>query len=382
MKNMFKWFLMLNKRLYKKFAFIVIVLLIPVCVCAFGFASKQTGGFVKVVLAQTNNNDKLTNQIIEELMADNTLIHFIKESNPEKAIQAVKSGRADTAWIFPDDMQSNINEFSAHNSNKEPFISVVERKQTVFTRLAREKLTSCIYKYNARALFIDFATRSVPQLDNLSQEEIVDYFDKIAISDQLFEFSKLGDFQGESSQKNYLTLPVRGLLSVVAVICSFAAAMFCIQDEANGTFSWVKEKRRTLINFLCILTAVLNVGATMFVSLFVSRLGTSFFREFLGIIMLSVSCSMFALLLKQIFTNIKLYGALLPLLVSVMIGLCPIFFELKELRFISHLLPSTYYIYSAYNSNYFIYGMVYILITALLCFVLNNLMKLKKTGLG
>ena len=73
-----KWFLMLNKRLYKKASFIAILILVPLCVMLFASASKQDKGFLHIILVQTESRDKVSSEIIDDFM--NKLVNSFGEN--------------------------------------------------------------------------------------------------------------------------------------------------------------------------------------------------------------------------------------------------------------------------------------------------------------
>ena len=157
----------------------------------------------------------------------------------------------------------------------------------------------------------------------------------------------------------YLLAPVRGLLSIVVLLCGLAAALFYLQDEERGTFSWVPYAKKPYIAFACQLIAVVNLSAVMLAALYVSGIGTVFWRELVALLLYAVSCSLFCMLLGQLVGSIKGLCALLPLLAVVMIAVCPVFFDLKAQAPFQIFFPPTYYIRSVYNNAYLLWSVVY-----------------------
>lgn len=375
MKNLFKWFLMLNKRLYKKISFVVILLLIPLCVFLFSIAAGQDSGFLHITLAQTDAKDPVSSQIINDLLNEDTIIRFSKTESPLAATEAVKTGQADEAWIFPADTEGNLLDFAT--SGKDKFISIVCREQTVFTRLSHEKLSCALYEYCAKAYYIDFTRTNIPELDSLSDKELLEYYENVSIDEELFVFGNPTTTEGKGENANYLTVPIRGLLGVIATICGMAAAMYFMHDDASGTFSHVPQTSKIYIAFACLMIAVINISLSMFISLTAAGLSAGILKEIAVLLLYSLCCAVFCLLLKLIIPNIKLYGALCPLLTVIMLVVCPIFFDLKSLSFVQMLFPPTYYVNASYNSSYFLYMGVYALAGGLLCMVLHRLRNLK-----
>ncbi len=375
MQSLCKWALMLNKRLYKKATFVAIMLVIPVCVLALGFAAKQESGFVKIVLAQEDGADEISSKIVNELLEDNTLIHFVTASSPSQAVASVKNGQADAAWIFPCGMQEKINAYSGIDSNKEPFVKVIEREQTVFLQLSREKLTAAMFDYCAKACYIDFARTNITSLDNLSDEQLLDYYNNVAVSEELFTFSNVDDTFDTKGSTGYLTAPIRGILAVLMVLCGMSAAMFYMQDEKNGTFSLVKENRRIFVSSGCILIAIVNIAVVVLLALFASSVATALLNELLCMALYCVCCTAFCLLLKELFSSVKLYSATVPLFVILMVALCPVFFDLRIITVWGHFFPPTYYINAVYSIEYKLYMVGYTATVTVLALAVNCIKK-------
>ena len=359
MKKWLKWFLMINKRLYKKPIFIIILAIIPIAVAAFSHASTGESGFVNIALACEDKNDAIASEIIDKLMSENSLINFSYYETPELALSSIKEGKTEAAWIFPSRMQEKVGEFSKTSSNYDSVVKVVEREEKITLRLAREKLSAAIYKYCARAYYIDFATINTKLTEILSQDELYSYYDNLDINEQLFEFDSHDAEIKSEKYDNYLVAPIRGLLSVVVFLCGMAAVLFFMQDEKNGTFSLVPLNKRDSIAFACIIIAVINVAVMMLISIFAAGLVTTVLREILSIMLYTVCCSAFCLMLKQFIRSIRFLGSVIPLVVIITIALCPVFFDFRKLLVLQLLLPPTYYINSIYNNMYFVYMAVY-----------------------
>ena len=376
MSRLLKWFLMLNKRLYKKATFLVILALIPICVVSFGLVAKQESGIVHIVLAQTDKDDALSSQVMAELMNEESVVRFTKASSPKEAINDVKMGIADEAWIFPQNMKKKIDKFVEDDSKG--VVSIVAREKTMLLNLSHEKLTSALYKHCAKAYYINYVRTNCQELDSLGEQELIRYFDNAGISEELFVFGNSnGANLDESQQTNYLITPIRGFLGVLIVISGMAAVMYYMQDDASGTFSWIPQKGKKYIAFCSLLIAVLNVASIALVSLFAAGIATSVWIELLSVVLYSVCCTVFCLLVKRIFGSIKLYGAIIPLFIVIMIAVCPIFFDFRSFLGVQLIFPPTYYVNAAYDSKYLLYMVAYSVFGIILCFLLDALQKIK-----
>ena len=372
MKKNFYRFLLLNKRLYKKPVFVIILALIPLLMFSFGIAAKGNSGLVRIALAQADKTDAFSGEIINGLLNRDGLIFFTESASPESAIDMVKSGKADAAWIFPDDTLEKANVFAKKHSGNDYIVDVYQREQTIPLRLAGEVLSNEFFRHCSRSIYVNYIHKSIPELAELSDSELLSYYDEFERNTKLFDFSESENDSFQKS-KNYLLAPLRGLLSVLVLLCGLAATLFFIQDKQSGTFSLILEDKLPMVGFICQLIAILNIGPVMLISLFVSGLSVSLPREILTLLFFSVSCASFCSIIHLFVKNIKFFGALIPLFIIVSVTVCPVFFDFGSVRTIQLLLPPTHYINAAYDNIDLMYQGIYCAVSTILFFTLSKL---------
>lgn len=373
MKKAFKWIYMLNKRLYKKASFIAILVLLLISVVAFAFASKAESGFVNIVLAQSNKSDKISSEIVKELLNEDSLVRFTLAESVEDAVATVKNGKADTAWIFPEDMGS-LSEFALLNGG---VVRVVEREQNVFLRLSREKLNSVLFKYSARAFFLSYADEKLPTLSSFSDEELLSYFENAKIDEDFFVFENPITSAEKTKSSDYLSAPLRGILGVIIVLSGMAGLLYYMNDENKRHFSNISIKGQSFLAFASVITATINISLVALISLFASGLYRVTATELACAIIFSFCTASFLMVLKEIFGNIKAFGAIIPALVLIMCVTCPVFFNIKELRTFSFIFPPTYYINCSANGKYLIYMLAYSAVCLILAFLIKQIKKIR-----
>lgn len=371
MAKLFKWFFMLSKRLYKKPSFIALLLLIPICVATFSYVATEKSGFVHIVLAKSDPDDALASKVIEDLSNQDTLVNFIIASSEEEALDKVKNGNADEAWIFAPNTEATIKEFVSGDKNHA--VTIYTKEQNVMVRLSREKLTGALYRYCAKAYYIEYIRSHFPELDTVTDEQLSAYYQNAEVDDSLFKYEKANGDSGTENKTNHLTLPIRGLLAFFAVLCGMAATLYYKQDEKGGTFSFIKANRRMFIAFGCVFTAVLHVMVVLLISLMASSLAVNILKEILLLLLYAVCCTSFCLLLGVIFTSVRTYSAIIPMLTVVCIGVCPIFFDFRRLFVLQMLLPPTYYVNAVYDSKYILFMLIYSVACLGLCFAIEYL---------
>ena len=96
MKNLrafLMWLLLLTKRLYKKTAFLAIIIMIPSVVLAYSFAAQNDRGMMTIVLSAQNPDSQLSQKIIAEFENSSDIIRFVHEKDPSTAEEMVYNGR-------------------------------------------------------------------------------------------------------------------------------------------------------------------------------------------------------------------------------------------------------------------------------------------------
>ena len=81
--------------------------------------------------------------------------------------------------------------------------------------------------------------------------------------------------------------------------------------------------------------------------------------EVLAALLNAISSAAFCMLLLSILRSVKVFGAVIPALITVMSCACPVFFYLKACRILSLLFPPTYYVFSASRPIFLFYAVLY-----------------------
>lgn len=368
MRRWLRWLYLLSKRLYKRGAFLAVLALIPLSALALQLVAQAQSGFIHVVLAQTDPTDPISSAIVEEFMSEKSLVLFTYAEDAHIATDMVAMGEADVAWIFSEDMEQKLQRFVNSHYTKGGVVTVVEREQTVLSRIIREKLTLTLHSYTAQVCYLDFARSNLEELNALTDAELMAYYDGVDLDENLFLYRTPDGAVAMETDRNYLLAPVRGLLGVLVVLCGLAAALFYLQDEQRGTFALVPLNRRGLVAFACLMVAVLNVGVVTLAALWLSDVATFWLRELIILLLYTVCCAAFCLLVLRLCRSIRTLAAVLPMLIVAMIAVCPVFFDFRRLGWVQQLFPPTYFVNAAYDDGYLLSMMGYtVLCVALAC---------------
>lgn len=372
-KRLLMWYYMFSKRLFKRYSFIVILLTIPLMIPVAKSVMSEDSGMVTVALFAEDSNDETAARIIKNLTEEESVIRYRVFDTEEAAALAVKKADVDAAWIFPGGIREKIEAF-AQGQSKKPFIDVIEQEETVSLKLAREKLYGAMYSYIAfdTLKYYSYMRFTTPtQLPERTLEQMYINTDKY---DDIINIKRLDSDEEITLNRNFLAIPIRGLLSLVIMLCTMSAAMYYIRDCADGKFDWLSPKKRLAPAFGSCLAACVASSLAVFAALFFAGIFENPGREILSMTLYMIAATGFSLVLCELFSSAGKLGAAIPFFMIVMIVLCPIFFNLNILSPIQHMLPPYYYLLSLYNDKYIIYMIYYCAGVYVLAYILSLLM--------
>jgi len=362
-KRALMWFWLLNKRLFKKPGFFIILLFIPILVFAMNFvAQTEESNMMNIVLVQEDKNDDVSSKIVGDLLKEKGLIGFTEVSSPAQARKMVKTGEASAAWIFPKNMQSRLDKVVEKPSKKNYVVEIIEREETVILLLTHEKLVGTVFDYCARDLYIDFVRKNVEGLEDVSDEKLLGYYDNVEVEgEDLFEANYYNSDRDvtQDVQGSYLTAPIRGLLAVLMVLCGLATAMFFIQDDERGTFSHVNERTKPFVALGYHVIPVLLSSVFVFAALCFSGITASVWYELTAMALYILCVAVFCMIVRLLCRNLKVLCAVIPVLLIAVIVASPVFFDISSLRYVQLFLPTFHYLNATFDAKYLLYMVIY-----------------------
>lgn len=377
-KSLF-WFYLTCKRLVKKAGFLLLLCSIPVMVLAMGLVAKEESGMLNIVLYQENETDELSSKLVEDLLTEKSVLQYQQVFSEEEACAMVEDGKADAAWIFPDDMQEKLEEYIAGAYDR-AFICIVVREDNVALQLSREKLYGALYSYFPYAVYENYVRNELGGTE-LPEEELRAYYESARVEGELFQLTFLSGEINDANQAedNYLTAPIRGLLMLVIMLCGLSAVMYYLQDEEAGVFDRVALKNRQKYLYGYELAAMLCAGLTVLLALALSGNFEGLGKE-LGLMVLYIMMSVgFCSVVKKLCGNLQRLGTCIPLLMIGMLVLCPIFFAVRRFRMLQYLLPPFYYLNAVHNATIVMWMVLYCVIVFIMDFALDKAMNRHKT---
>ena len=341
------WYGLLTKRLLRRPSFWCLLLCVPLLAGAMAAAAKQESGIVRIAL-YCPEADGPARRSADRLLSADSLVRCTEYGSEDAARDAVRRADADAAWIFRDTAADEIERFAAHRGTRGAVL-VVEREDNVFLRLAREQLAAAIYPEASRALFRGFLTESLGAPEDSPDEFFEQYYSTKVEDAPIVEFSHL---DGSPADSSYLVAPVRGLLALLLILTGLGSAMHCDADERRELFLRLRAPLRRFLPLLVHFTALLPVALAALLALRVSGLLGAWPRE-LGVMLLyCAAVSAFCELLRKLCRSQARLGALIPVLLAVMLALCPVFFDLRRPELLRRLLPPYYYLNAIHTRGF------------------------------
>lgn len=365
-KTLFLRGLLLNKRLLKKISFVLILCLIPILTLSMTLLSNDESGILTILLCCEDPTDTLALEKTAEILEKESIISFSICDSVEEGRKAIENGKADACWIFNKNLSVGIENYSKNN---EPFITVIERSTDISLQLSHERLYGSVFPEVSFSIFKEFMLSKIFSPDEITEKDLKEAYDNAIGGGDLLEFETL-DGQSASPTGNYLTAPLRGILSIMITLCGLAATMYHQSDVKNGIYDWMPSSKRVIPHILTVSGAVTDSALVVLFSLICSGLFGNVFIELAAMLAFIISTTAFCVLIGTLTRKSARTGQIIPFVIIILLVMSPIFFNLDMLLSVQLLLPNYYYLcipnQPSLVVNSFIYSMILFAVTILL----------------
>lgn len=339
-RRFFLWYRLLSRRLFKRPAYLAVLLLIPLFASAVMLFSRQDSGVLTIALCLEDPADPLASAVADRLLSGDSVLLIESYETEADAREAVRAGRADAAWIIGTDLKAKLNAFARYGSGG--LVTVVEREENVFLALSREKLFAALYSELSYSVFDTFLTREL-NIPDLSEEELSSLLDSDPTGEELIHFAYI-DGSDAADDSTYVLAPLRGILSLLLLLSALASGMYCYRDEREESFVWLSDRKRRLLPVLCHITAMVPPAIAVLAALFLAGVWQGFGREFTMLLLYVPSCAVFCEIVRCLCPREEHFGALIPILSVSVLVFCPIFMGLRLGLPFRYILPPGHYL--------------------------------------
>lgn len=356
MKRFFIRWHLLNKRLFKKPVFILILCSVPILILALNAVTADAEGFVRIALAAEDPSESISAGLMDSLVDSSELVYFSVCETPAEAEDRVRYGEADAAWIFSANIRETMTNL-AYNRPGCECVTVVEREDTVALKLAREKLTSSLMSESGLALLCKaYAENVSPDYDEAALRE---HFNSATGVGEVFEYRYTSGEIESDSGASYLMLPIRGVLAAAILLCGFAMAIFWLRDEEAQVFCHISRAARPAFEFGYHLTGIADIAVIVILSLYAAGLAGVFWREAASMALYALNCAAFVILIRRLLRRASFVAAVTPLIIIAVLVVNPILFNLPFVYPLRVMTPVYYYLQAVHDPAFLWYGAAY-----------------------
>lgn len=365
--RMFVRFVLLQKRLFKRYGFLFILVLAPLLAAGVGRLSEEAAGIATVAL-YLPEGDEVAEEIAGRLLDGRGVLRYLPCGDGEEARLMVETGEADAAWIFSEDLSAQI-EALAGKRRVRPVVTVVERQDSVSLILGREILSAAIYPSFSYAVYSEYVWDELGFAE-MTDEELRRVYDSVAVEGSLFQMVYPDETPGEAEDFTYVQAPLRGILAIWFTFVGLAAALYFMRDEERGVYGRLPVARRHSAFYAAGAVILLDAGAVLLLSCKLAGVFTNWKGEAASCAVFAVCVLAFANLLRLLCRTPRRLGMVFLPLLAAMLAFCPVFLNLQYFRAGKRLLPPWYYLQSIHNTRYLyemaLYTVVLVLVSAVL----------------
>ena len=364
---------LLQKRLFKRWSFFLLMALAPLFAAGVGRLSEEPAGIAGIAL-YLPEGDGMAAEIAGRLFEGESVLRYLPCGSEAEARTLVENGGADAAWIFAEDMEESIREL-AERKRIRPVVTVVEREDSVPLILGREILAAAIYPSFSYAVYEGFV-RGDLGMTEMSEEELRDVYESVSVEGSLFQMVYPDQTPEEAEDYGYVQAPLRGILAIWLTFCGLASSLWFMRDEEQGVYGKETGMKRLLASYRVCVVFLADAAVVMLLSVKLAGLFTDWKREVISCVVFVVCVTAFANLLRLLCRAPQRLGVILLPLGAVMLALCPVFLNLQYFRAGKLLLPPWYYLQSIHNVRYLCLMAVYTAALAALSLLLQWLIDL------
>ena len=333
---------LIAKRLWKHPAYLALLILIPLSLLVFAHFAGMDNTLYTVAIYTEGEEGSAAHEFVRAMAEDVDSVRFLFCDDTDYARELVESGRADAAWILPEDLEDRIRAFAHDPESGNAVIQMLVKDEDAFHLLLNDVLFSKLFAPFSRQVFLDI-TAARPELASLSEEERLAYYDTIRIrGEELFTYSYLDEALSPEPAPILLS-PIRGMFAALLLILALSGAMLFEQDREKGVFAVFGKRAERFTAFLYSILPLIPVFLATLPVLFSIGVAGGVGREIALMAAYSLAASALALAWRLLCGGVSRIGASIPLFILGALILSPVFVQLPLPGWLQVLFPIGFY---------------------------------------
>ncbi len=345
------WLFLTTKRLLKKPSFVLILLLLPAVLLLYRAVITEDDGKLHISLYFDGNEElkRLYTDKLEEGLPN--LFRFTVCASEEDLYSDVAAGRSECGYVISGDTAEKF-----LTEDRRGLVTAVVSEQTTYVSFINEIVFCRLMKVFGNDIVVQYLTEKsgLTMTRDDYRERLQEEFRKRKQDSEIVEFvyHKKTDNEviedGSEVTQNVLTRPIRGTVAIFVLLTGLAGLVFWYQDDAEGRYRVMAREKRPLLSFASILVPTLMAGVMGLLCIAVSGIGTGFFRELYGMLLLVILTAAFCNILRFLIPSVHAVCALIPVLILISYLVCPVILDVVKLfpfvRYVRTVLVPSYYL--------------------------------------
>lgn len=338
------------KRLLNKVSFILILCILPFLALGLKSLLNDTNISIRIGLYNEDSGESAS-LVIERLNANIKGISFTEFSSKDDMLQSIRSKRYDCGFIFPENFSDNVTARKTKN-----LINLYISPGTTMGSIASEYVFAevyTLYAFEELVHFIDSRNYFSFDSDELSaiNAKLSPIYQKYLYGDETFSFEYItqnNSIDGISDMlPEYILGSTTGIAALFIMLGAFSGTVYLYKDTRKGIFYAFPAKLRTLCKLADIFSGAALTAVSALLTIIVcnelNQLPITLCRLFLYVII----CTLYCYLLYRLLPSIRIFSAVMPILIIGSIIFCSIFVDfsvvLPVVKYLKWLFPPTYF---------------------------------------
>ena len=351
--------LMQLKRLLKNKAFLLLLVIFPLCLFLLSHTFREeTQSRIPVGIC-LDTDDALAKKLCEKLVAlEDSLFAFSSIASEEELIKLVQSNQIECGYLFRKPLGNELDKNHLKN-----LITVYVSENTtckgvlnelVYANLFEEYSLSLLQEILKDASHLPFTTETAGEfsLPPVTEEDIEQSYRSHLADGSTFRF----DVQFVSANTTTpltgttaATLPLlRGLAAIFLLLCGFWAMLTVHNDKRNGLYVRSHGTESFLFPHITMLTYLIPSGLVCLFGLGISSSVTDWGLELVALLCYLTALLLFYMLLGTLIRNHTMLCAAFPMVLLCTLVFTPVIADLSSffpwMKVVRYALPTYYYL--------------------------------------
>ncbi len=347
--NMYRFFMMQMKLIFKDPLKLLILLAIPVtAVLLSRFSDEEEAAVMRAAYYIEGDGQELS--VIRELLdKEEGMFCFTETRDEEELLKMVAAEKAECGFVIPASFFEDM-----RKGKTKGIIDVISSPATTLSGTAAESLYARLYPEVAKRRMGDYLTAESDIADCapgiFDEEDVYEIYERIFAGGSTFSFDYSGGKEHAAPSKKGMALaPLKGLLAVFILLSGMTGLMSFVRYSANPVYD-----RKGVRVVLCLAPMLPALIMSMLAYIFIAdipgvdRSGAGLLAEFGKLVIYVFLCLILLFVLGSFSWSRKLLPALIPVYILCSLVFSPVFIDAGSisplLYKISFLFAPTWYL--------------------------------------